>query len=155
MINREKKLKEFFSGYAARFNQVLAGGDADIEATVESFASCFLLASPQGVACSTNDEQFAESVSKGYEFYKSIGTKSMDIISIEVTNLDKHHDMTKIHWRSVYDKEDHPDSIIEFDVFYFTQSLQGDPVIFAYITGDEQKVLAENGLIEENHDSEY
>jgi hypothetical protein len=35
---------------------------------------------------------------------------------------------------------------IEFEVTYFLHFQDGDPKIFAYITGDEERVLREHGL---------
>jgi hypothetical protein len=36
--------------------------------------------------------------------------------------------------------------VIDFDTFYFVQRIK-NLKIFAYITGDEQKVLKEHGLV--------
>jgi hypothetical protein len=57
--------------------------------------------------------------------------------------------MIKIHWLSEYLKKDNSHLSIDFDVFYFVQYVNGAIKIFSYITGDEQKILKENGLPEE------
>ncbi len=38
--------------------------------------------------------------------------------------------------------------MIEFDVFYILQDINNELTIFAYITGDEQGVMKEHGLID-------
>lgn len=148
MDNVDKKLEEFFREYEARFNKSLTG-TIDVEATANSFADCFMGANPFGVLCSKNDDQFRIVIPQGYEFYKSIGTKSMSIDSIKVSSLDEYHSMVKVHWRAFYNKRDGSEELIEFDVIYFVQIIDEKPKIFAYITGDEQGVLREKGLIPE------
>lgn len=143
----EQKLKEFFSQYAARFNEALAGR-IDVEATVAAFADCFVEANPTGINCGQNNKEFREVIPKGYQFYKSIGLASMTILSDTVTLLDDLHAMVKIHWQARYTRKDNkPDELIAFEVTYFLQLRNGTPKIFAYITGDEQKVLREHGLV--------
>lgn len=146
MDNIEKKLEDFFRKYEARFNKSLVG-TIDIEETVNSFTDCFIEANPFGVQCGKNDDQFRAVITQGYEFYKSIGTKSMIIDSVKISFLDEYHSMAKVHWRSFYNKKDGREELIEFDGIYFVQMIDEKPKIFAYITGDEQGMLREKGLI--------
>lgn len=139
-------LEDFFMGYEARFNQSLAGS-IDVEGTANTFANCFIEANPFGVNCGKNDDQFRAMIPRGYEFYKSIGTKSMKILSLKITSLDDYHSMANVHWQAIYSKKDGSEESIEFDVIYFIQTAGEQPKIFAYITGDEQGVLRERGLI--------
>lgn len=113
-----------------------------------AFADCFIEASPLGINCGKNDEQFKIGIPQGYTFYKNIGITSMDIIAKEINILDTYHAMIKIHWRSAFIKKNKSAGNIEFDVIYFVQTKGKQNKIFAYITGDEQTVLKENGLIE-------
>ena len=71
----------------------------------------------------------------------------MKITDLEVTELDDLHSMAKVHWDSRYGKPDGEELQIDFDVFYFVQFINGEPKIFAYITGDEKTVLSKHGLI--------
>ena len=71
----------------------------------------------------------------------------MDIISLQTTVLDNFHEMTKVRWKSSFVKKDNSKGSIEFENFYFTQTKEIEPKIFTYITGDEQAVLKEHGLI--------
>jgi hypothetical protein len=86
-------------------------------------------------------------IPKGHEFYRSIGTTLMKVSSLEVTQLDDLHWMSRVHWDSRYMKEG-VETRIEFDVIYFLRMQDLEPKIFAYITGDEQRVLKDHGLLE-------
>ena len=147
MKDFKQTLDVFFDAYAARTNDALAGKQPDVSGVTNSFAGCFVEASPKGIICGQNNDEFREGIPKGYDFYKSIGTKSMDIIHKEITLLDDMHAMVKIHWVARHKKKDGTAVDIEFDVFYFVQELDKGPRIFAYVTGDEQKAHKENGLI--------
>jgi len=141
-----EQVKMFFNEYEQRFNESLQGTFPDIEGIRNAFAAYFVEGSPAGIICSKNDEKFKESIPLGLEFYKSIGTKSMLIKFIEVTKLDDLYSMAKVHWRATYLQND-KEKALEFEVFYFLQTV-GDAIkIFAYITGDEEQALKDNGLI--------
>ncbi|WP_118950495.1 hypothetical protein [Taibaiella helva] len=140
-------IHQFFDDYARRFNEALASDAPDVEGTAACFAPCFVEAGPKGVQCGRNNAQFREMIPRGYAFYRSIGTLSMKIGSRIITPLDEQHAMVKIHWQSLYRKKEGNRVEIGFDVHYFVQ-VMGDTVsIFAYVTGDEQKLLQEKGLI--------
>ncbi len=142
-----QRLEKFFVEYEARTNRAL-DGEVDIEAIAEAFSDCFMGASPNGVMCSRNDEKLRAAISQGMEFYRSIGTKSMEITSISITSLDDYHSMVRVYWRAFYEKKDGSIVTIDFDVVYLLQIINEKIRIFAYITGDEQKVLHERGLIQ-------
>lgn len=141
-------LKKFFSEYEERMNKALTDSpEVDVEATANAFADCFIEASPKGVMCGKNDEQFRIQIPKGLEFYRAIGTKAMKIIDLDIHSLDDFHAMVKVYWRAEYKKKDNTKKVIDFDVIYLLQILHSAPKIFAYITGDEEKVLQDKGLI--------
>jgi hypothetical protein len=143
-----KKLEEFFAAYAARTNAALADPPkVDVEAAASAFADSFIGASPKGVNCGKNDDELRAVIPKGYEFYRSIGTKRMDIDSLTLTQLDDFHTQAKVHWVAKYQKQDGSKEEIEFDVLYFVQDVGKGPKIFAYITGDEEQVYKDKGLI--------
>jgi hypothetical protein len=142
----EQSIKAFFTAYESRFNASLAG-NIDVEGTMRSFANCFVEATPAGITCGKNDEQFREAIPKGIEFYRSIGTTEMKILAMDITVLDDFHAMAEVYWEAIYNTKDGKEEVIEFTVIYFVQGLNDQIKIFAYITGDEQKVLRERGLI--------
>jgi hypothetical protein len=149
MNQREERLRQFMGAYADRFNDALSGKEADTAAVTAAFASCFVEASPQGIRCSKNDEQFRKAIPEGYAFYKKIGTRKMKINGLNITLLDELHAMLQVHWHAIYDKRDGTGDVINFDVWYLVQDPIENIRIFAYITGDEQKVLKEHGLVPE------
>lgn len=142
-------IENFFKRYEANFNRALATGVADVDSVVDSFAEHFIEASPLGVNAGSNDSTFREVIPKGWMFYKDIGIRSMTIRSTEITMLDELHAMVKVNWTSRYLKSDKTPGEITFDVIYFLQLRNEGVKIFAYITGDEQKVLKEHGLLNE------
>ena len=143
----KQKIDVFFQRYEGRFTAGIKG-EVDIDGTTAAFANCFVEASPAGITCGQNDAGFREAIPKGYDFYRSIGTQSMKIVSKEIIPLDDLHFICKIHWRASYLKKNTKnEEIIDFDVFYVLQHLNDALKIFAYVTGDEQKVLKERGLI--------
>ena len=143
MKDKQQQLEKFFAAYEQRFNDVLNDKPADVDATAAAFAEYFVESSPVGVMGGKNDEKFKEQIPKGNEFYKQIGTLSMKIGTLDITQLDDFHAIAKVHWLSSYKGNKN----IEFDVFYIMNLAGDSPKIFAYITGDEQKVLQENGLV--------
>ena len=147
MFSIKEKVDTFFNDYADRFNTALKGGDTDIDKVAQCFTEAFLEASPLGVNCGKNNDQFKESIPKGYEFYKRIGIKSMDILSKDLTSLDPYHIMVKVRWETAFQRKDNSEGRVEFDVIYLLQTIMDDLKIFAYITGDEQAVLKQEGLI--------
>lgn len=142
----DQRIEKFFAEYESRFNRALVGS-VDAEAFAGSFTDCFLEANPNGVLCGKNDEKFRAAIPQGMEFYKTIGTKSMKIVSLSITLLDDYHSMVKVHWNSFYEKKDSSKEQIDFDVIYFLRTANESIKVFAYITGDEQKALRERGLI--------
>jgi len=142
--NHDAAINKFFEDYDARFNDALSGKPVDIDGTLNSFAESFIEASPVGIIVGNNDAQFRKAIPQGYEFYKSIGTKSMKIISKQIIPLDELHFLVKTHWLAKYETQE-----IAFDIFYFLQKREEEFKIFAYVTGDEKKVLKERGLIKE------
>jgi hypothetical protein len=143
----EKNIHHFFAAYEKRFNDALKG-ETDVEGTARAFAVCFIEASPRGITCGSNDQEFRKKIPQGIEFYKKIGTRSIEIVSQEVTTLDDYHYMVKIHWNAGYKNKDNSDLCIEFDVIYFLQGFNNELKIFAWITGDEEAVLRKHGLME-------
>jgi hypothetical protein len=97
------------------------------------------------VICGKTDDEFAEKIRSGFEFYKGIGSTSVTIVYKEVTLLDDLHAMVKVYWRYAYVKDER-EGTIDFTNYYFVTT-RDQMKIFGYIVGDEQKALAANGLL--------
>jgi hypothetical protein len=136
----------FFQHYADAFNRSL-GDTVDSETISAAFSDCFVSASPSGVKCGQNDDEFRRALPKMYAFYKEIGTKKMTMRGVTPTPIDERHHMVRVHWTADYEKKNGQAVSINFDVTYLLQTRDGRPKIFAYITGDEMAVLKQYGLV--------
>lgn len=145
MKDQVREIREFFDQYASGFNRALRG-EPNVEHIASAFAEHFIEASSTGITAGSNSESFREAISGGLSFYRSIGVRTMDILSSEVTLLDQLHALVKVRWKSVYSKREGAMGDVEFDVFYLVQDRGGARKIFAYMTGEERKVLQELGL---------
>ncbi|HMG93450.1 MAG TPA: hypothetical protein VK589_25505 [Chryseolinea sp.] len=147
MSKRKKNIEEFFSAYEALFNKSLSNEHVTNEEMSQFFEECFVESSPAGVICGKNDDQFLEKIQSGFDFYKSIGSKSMTIVSKDITLLDDLHALAKIYWQYSYVKDER-EGTIDFTNYYFVTT-RDQVKIFSYIAGDEQKALADKGLLAE------
>jgi hypothetical protein len=145
---QQHEIENFFDRYDSLVNEALTNGEPDIDEAVNSFATDFIEASPNGVIVGKNEETFREAIVKGWAFYREIGIQSMDILSSQITILDNFHAMVKIHWNCSFIRKNNSKGDIAFDVHYFLQKGDDDNLrIFGYITGDEQQALKDEGLI--------
>jgi hypothetical protein len=148
VMDNETRVRAFFDSYARRFNDALKEPPrVDAKGVVDAFAGYFVEASPAGVQGGRNSLLFRIKVPFGFRFYKKIGTTAMNIAKLSITTLDDLHVMARVRWDSRYTRKDGSDLRIVFENIYLLHMDHGKPKIFAYITGDEQKVLKENGLI--------
>jgi hypothetical protein len=147
MSKRKKYIEEFFSEYEANFNNGIKDARSNVKDHIQrSFSDCFIESSPLGVNCGKNDDEFLNKVKQGFDFYRGIGSKAMNIVSKEIITIDEFHAMVKIYWRYSYVKDEKPGTI-DFHVTYFVRSFDNETKIFGYVSGDEQKALRERGLI--------
>ena len=146
MDKNTKLIESFFDAYEQRFSDSLGSENIDIEEQADAFSECFIGANPNGVQCVKNDREFKANTPALYKFYQSIGTKSMKLVSKNITLLNEYHALVKTNWVTQITKKDNSVVTIVFDNFYLVQILNEKVKIFAYITDDEQKVLKEHGI---------
>lgn len=142
----ETSVRQFFERYERLFNRSL-GGDTDMDEVAALYASEFIAASPAGVMAGKNDDQFKQVMAQGYARYRAIGTKGMRIRNISLSPVDDHHCVADVAWTATYARKDQPDVAIDFDVHYFVQKLNGEPKVFGWVSGDEEALLREHGII--------
>ena len=142
----ETRVRAFFERYERLFNQALAG-EADMDAVAALYASEFIAATPAGVAAGRNDARLAEVMAEGYARYRAIGTKAMRLRDVRLSPIDERHCTAHVAWTATYAKGDGPDIVIDFDIHYFVQLLDGDPKVFGWVSGDEQALLKARGVI--------
>lgn len=142
----DQDLRSFFARYQAFFMDGIRGV-ADMDQGIASYAAAFVEASPVGVNAGQNDEEFKKMMQRGFEYYRQIGTKDMQVREVRVTPIDQHHSIAHVAWRAIYDKGEDPDVQIDFEVHYMVQHLEGQPKIFGWVSGDEQALMKEYGII--------
>lgn len=139
----------FFREYAAAYERSL-GDRVDVKTIRGFFAEAFVSASIAGeIAGGKNDETFAETLEKGYAFYKAIGTEGMAVDHVEADALYENHDRVRVFYVARY-RKDGTEITIPFDVLYLLQRRSDGPKIFAFIAGDEMGLYRQYGLVDEN-----
>ena len=146
MENSTKLIESFFVQYEERINESLTNNSVAGKTAADSFADCFIEASPNGVRCATNDAEFKENMQRGYALYKQMGAQSLKILSLEITPLISGHFLTKLRWRGLFVRKDNKAVAMEFDIFYLVQAIDSSVKIFAYVAEDEQQTFKELGL---------
>lgn len=142
----ETDVRAFFERYETVFNRSL-GGDADMDAVAALYASEFIAASPAGVMAGKNDDQLKQAMAQGYARYREIGTKEMRLRDVRVSPLDDRHCVAHVAWTATYARTNQPDVTIDFDVHYFIQMLGGEPKVFGWVSGDEEALLRQHGIV--------
>ena len=142
----EPDVRRLFERYESFFNRSLAG-EVDMNELASLYAPEFIGAAPAGVRAGKNDEQFRQAMAQGYDHYRAIGTKEMRIRKVRLSPIDELHCVAHVAWTATYARKDQPDVAIDFDVYYFVQHLNGEPKVFGWVSGDEQALLRERGII--------
>lgn len=142
----ETSVRKLFERYKNFFNKSL-GGDIDVKEIEALYAPEFIAASPAGVMAGKNDEQLKQVMAQGYARYRAMGTKEMQLRNVRLTPIDGHHCVAHVAWTATYARTDQPDAVIDFDVNYLVQKLDGEPQIFGWVSGDEQALLRKHGII--------
>jgi hypothetical protein len=102
--NRRREVEEFFAGYEARVNAALGEPPVvDVEGIAEAYAEHVIEAHPGGVTY-FEKEQFRAAIPQVFERQRSIGSKSMRMVSLEVTPVDDHHWAGKVRWEARYER---------------------------------------------------
>lgn len=142
----ESAVRKLFARYEDLFNQSL-DGRLDLDEVASLYASEFIGAAPAGVMAGKNDAHFKQAMAQGYAHYRAIGTKEMRIRDVRLSPIDEHHCVAHVAWTATYARKDQPDVAIDFDVHYFVQKLDGEAKVFGWVSGDEQALLSEHGVI--------
>lgn len=142
----EQTVRKLFERYEDFFERSLAG-DMDKEAVARLYASEFIAASPAGVTTGKNDEAFMQAMVQGYDHYRAIGTRKMRVRGVRLSPIDDLHCVAHVAWTATYARDDLPETAIDFDVHYLVQVLDGEAKVFGWISGDEQALLKQRGVV--------
>lgn len=149
MQDHEPAIRRFFEAYQGRMNAALQKPPViDVAAVAAAFARYFVGSNPNQVFGGRNGWLFRLMIPRGYRHYRRLGTQRMEIRSLSITPLDDFHVLARTHWWSSYRRKSGDAVEIEFDNIYLLHIAAGkEPKIFAYVTGDEQQVLEDHGLL--------
>ncbi len=139
-------IENFFKRYEGFFAQSL-NGEVDAKEMAELYAREFIAASPIGVMAGKNNSEFQQVMAQGYEQYRKIGTKGMRVRGIRVSPIDELHCVAHVAWTATYANANNPSIEIDFDVHYLLQELKGKLHIFGWVSGNEEELLKEYGVI--------
>ncbi|MCD0504592.1 nuclear transport factor 2 family protein [Bordetella petrii] len=143
---KESQAKAFFDRYQRFFNRAL-GGDLDLDELAALYAPEFIAASPAGVAAGKNDEQLKQAMAQGYARYRALGTKAMRVRAVRLSAIDGLHCVAHVAWTATYARQGQADLNIDFDVHYLMQEKDGQPKVFGWVSGDEQALLRQHGIV--------
>ena len=142
----EASVRKLFERYERLFMESL-GGNKDMREVASLYASKFIAATPAGVMTGKNDDQLKQVMAQGYARYRAIGTKEMRLRNVRLSPIDEHHCVAHVEWTATYARKDQPDLAIDLEVHYFVRTLHGKSKVFGWVSGDEQAVLRQHGII--------
>jgi hypothetical protein len=140
-------VERLFERYEEFFNKALAGDDLDMDQVAALYADEFIGAAPAGVMTGRNDTGFRTALARGFAQKREIGTRSMRIRGLRLSPIDDLHGVAHVAWAAVYARPARPDAVIDFEVHYLVRQVQGDARVFGWISGDEQPLLREHGIV--------
>jgi hypothetical protein len=119
----------------------------DMDAVAALYASEFIAASPAGVMAGKNDDRLKQVMAQGYARYRAMGTKEMRTRDVRLSPMDDHHCVAHVAWTATYARTDRPDVALDFEVHYFVQKLDGAVKVFGWVSGDEEALLRQHGIL--------
>jgi hypothetical protein len=142
----ETSVRRLFVRYERVFSQALAG-DIGMDEVSALYASEFIAASPAGVTTGKNDRSLKQVMAEGYARYRAIGTRAMRIRSLRISPIDRLHCVAHVGWTATYARNASPDITIDFEVHYLVQELGGEAKVFGWVSGDEEALLRQHGIV--------
>jgi len=142
----DASVKRLFASYESFFNRFLQG-EPDMTEAGELYAPEFIAASPTGVMTGRNDEEFRDNLIRGYDHYRAIGTRQMQVRDVRISPIEDLHCVAHVGWTATYLRRDGTDVDIDFEVHYLVQVLGGAAKVFGWVAGDENALLKQHGII--------
>lgn len=142
----QSEVQKLFERYADIANRAL-GGDMDLDEAAALYASEYIGASPAGVRTGKSGEELKQFLAQTYAHFRAIGTKAMRLRNVRLSPIDACHCVAHVAWTATYARKAQPDVTVDFDVHYLVQQLDGPPQVFGWVSGDEQGLLRDKGII--------
>jgi hypothetical protein len=124
----DKRIEKLFAEYGMAFSAL------DLQNTAKLYADNFIAAGPKGVI-SQSRKEFDANAEKAAEYYRKVGQKSAEALSMTETWFGDKYVMVTIHWGAHFEKLDKP---YEFDVSYLVQLTDNTPKIILFISHDDE-----------------
>ena len=141
----ETEVGKLFERYERLAGQALRG-EADPGELASLYALEFIASSPAGLMAGKNDSRFIQALVQGHAYYREIGTKSMRVREVRLSPIDGLHCVAHVAWTATYERAGREDVAIDFDVHYLVQTLDGEPKVFGWVSGDEDALLKQHGV---------
>lgn len=133
-----QKIEELFCKYEDAFRRL------DMEPIAEHYNEHFLSAGPKGVIAQNKNEFFSLS-KQAAGLYRSLGQNDAQIISKKIIPISNEYTLVTVHWGVRYEKAGN--KLIEFDVSYLVQEIEGKQQILLFITHqDEAEAMRDLGI---------
>jgi len=148
MTPLETKVRALFDGYGKRADDALQDPPReDIDGIVGAFAPYFVGSNPKGVFGGPNGDKLRALIPQGYARYRAVGGRHMTVKGINVIELDHCHAVADVDWDFAYTNRAGQSGHVTFTNFYFVTIAGGTPLIFGYVTPDEEQAMHDHGLV--------
>lgn len=124
----DKRIEKLFADYGHSFSELA------LHKTAGLYAENFIAAGPKGMISQTRKE-FDKNAEKAAEYYRKVGQKSAEILSMKETWFSEKYAMVTIHWGAHFEKLGKP---YEFDVSYLVQLTDETPKIILFISHEDE-----------------
>ncbi len=71
----------------------------------------------------------------------------MRLRQVRISAIDQHHCLAHVGWTAIYTRKEQTEVAIDFDIHYLVQKLEEEVKVFGWISGDEQALLREHGIL--------
>ncbi|UCI23597.1 nuclear transport factor 2 family protein [Mesorhizobium sp. B2-8-5] len=139
-------VQKFFKTYEKVYNDAIAG-NVDMDDFGAMYSTGFVSVTPVGVMVGENGKKFQDTMRKGFEAYRAMGSKTMTCKDVSVTAIDQDRCVAKVEWSGEYERKDKRLVTIDFEVDYLVERRQGSLKVFGWIAGDEQAEFNKHGLL--------
>ena len=147
MSDETAAVDDFFHRYGRLMDQGVRSGTPEAAALSACFAPYFVGSGPGGILGGAAGDDFARNIAAGVERYRAIGATGFAVEAVRQIPLAPQHVAAQVDWRFAYRRPaDGRVGEIRFTNVYLVSLASGAPLIFGWITPDEQAALREHGL---------
>ena len=119
---------------------------ADPTVLASRYADSFVVSAPSGSASFKNDEQFLAYLARVHGYNQNAGMLSLEVVSIHDSPVGDCHAFATVEWGARFQKTG--DELIRFKISYMLRFSEGNPLILAYVSHEDQEELMHaRGLI--------